>query len=212
MCDFVAKHKRMLQIVLGLLVIPFAFFGLESYTRSGGSAQDVATVDGLSITQREFGEELRGQQDRLRQMLGAGADLSMLDTPDVRTAILESLISQRLIVLEVSRARLALAKEDVIAGILAAPEFQEGGKFSSERYAAHLRLRSISDEDNVGRLQIQMPAASSLDALLPRDREPTIEEIREAWKACTEQSSLNGETEHYEAAAAVSAASFPVDR
>ena len=61
-------------------------------------------------------------------------------------------------------------------------------------------------------LQIQMPAASSLDALLPRDREPTIEEIREAWKACTEQSSLNGETEHYEDAAAVSAASFPVDR
>ena len=47
-------------------------------------------------------------------------------------------------------------------------------------------------------LQIQLPAASRLDALLPRDREPTVEEIREAWKECTEQSSLFGGTEHFE--------------
>lgn len=47
-------------------------------------------------------------------------------------------------------------------------------------------------------LRIQMPAALSLDALLPRDREPTIEEIREAWKECVEQSSLYGGAERYE--------------
>jgi hypothetical protein len=42
-------------------------------------------------------------------------------------------------------------------------------------------------------LQIGMPAASCLDSLLPRDREPTIAEIREAWKECMEQVSLYGE-------------------
>lgn len=46
-------------------------------------------------------------------------------------------------------------------------------------------------------LRIQMPAALSL-MLLPRDREPTIEEIREAWKECVEQSSLYGGAERYE--------------
>jgi len=66
MFDFVSKHKRILQVVLFLTIIPFAFFGLESYTRSLGGAQDVASVDGAAITQREFAEELRRQPARLR--------------------------------------------------------------------------------------------------------------------------------------------------
>jgi len=72
MFDFVAKHKRILQVVLVLTIVPFAFFGLESYTRSIGGAQDVASVDGSAITQREFADEVRRQQDRLREMLGRG--------------------------------------------------------------------------------------------------------------------------------------------
>ena len=57
-------------------------------------------------------------------------------------------------------------------------------------------------------LQIQMPAAAYLDALLPRDREPTIDEIREAWKVCLEQSSLYGAAQRYEDRAEISAESL----
>ena len=39
MFDFVAKHKRWLQVFIGLAMIPFAFFGLEAYTRSVGGGQ-----------------------------------------------------------------------------------------------------------------------------------------------------------------------------
>lgn len=165
MFDFVAKHKRILQIVLGLTIIPFAFFGLESYTRSVGGAQDVASVDGSAITQREFAEEVRRQQDRLREMLGRGADPAQFDTLELRLAILESLISQRLVLSEVSKARLAMSKEDVVASILAAPEFQEGGKFSSERYSMYLRSRGISDEGNVAQLQLEAPAGRLAGAI-----------------------------------------------
>jgi peptidyl-prolyl cis-trans isomerase D len=173
MFDFVAKHKRYLQVLLGLIVIPFAFFGLESYTRSVGNAQHVATVDGSPITQREFDEEMRRQQERLREVLGRGADTTQLDTPELRLAILESLISQRLVLAEVVNSRLAVSKADVVASILAAPEFQEGGKFSRERYAAYLRTRGMSDEGNVAQLQVEVPAgrlagAISSSAFLPR--------------------------------------------
>lgn len=37
-------------------------------------------------------------------------------------------------------------------------------------------------------IQMPLPSAACLDARLPRDREPTIEEIREAWNECIEQS------------------------
>ena len=165
MFDYVAKHKRILQVVLGLTIIPFAFFGLESYTRSIGGAQDVASVDGSAITQREFGEEVRRQQDRLREVLGRNADLASLDTPEMRLAILESLIAQRLVLTEVAKSQLALSKDDVVASILAAPEFQEGGRFSSERYLAYLRSRGMSDEGNVARLRLEVPGGRLAGAI-----------------------------------------------
>jgi len=165
MFDLVSKHKRLLQVMLAVITIPFAFFGLEAYTRSVGGAQDVATVDGYSITQREFADEMRRQQDRLRDALGRGTDPAQFDTPEMRLAILESLISQRLVLAEVVRARLAVSREEVVASILAAPEFQEGGKFSSERYAAYLRTRGMSDEGNVAVLRVEVPAGRLASAI-----------------------------------------------
>lgn len=159
MFDFVAKHKRILQVIIALTVIPFAFFGLEAYTRSVGASGNVASVEGVPITQREFADELRRQQDRLRELFGRGADLTELDTPEMRLAILESLIAQRLLVVEVVNAGLTLTKEAVVAGIIASPEFQVNGKFSTERYTAYLRTRGLSDEGNVALLRLEVPAA-----------------------------------------------------
>ena len=165
MFDFVSKHKRILQVVLFLTIIPFAFFGLESYTRSLSGAQDVATIEGVPISLREFADEVRRQQDRLRQVLGRGADVEALDTPELRLAILESMISQRLVLLEVVKSRLVVSKDDVVAGILAAPEFQEGGKFSSERYISYLRSRGISDDGHVARLRVEVPGGRLAGAI-----------------------------------------------
>jgi len=159
MFDYVTKHKRLLQIVLGLTMVPFVFFGLESYTRSSRGAGDAASVDGTPISMREFGEETRRQQDRLRQMLGQGADLAQLDSPELRLAIVESLIAQRLITNEVVNARLALSREEVVTAILGEPEFQESGRFSAARYANYLRAAGLSDEGNVMRLRLEIPAA-----------------------------------------------------
>lgn len=159
MFDFVAKHKRLLQIILALTMVPFVFFGLEAYTRSRGGASEVAVVDGTPVSAREYADELRRQQDRLRQVLGQNADLTPFDTPEMRMAVLDSLISQRLLTNEVADARLFMSKEEVVAYLLAAPEFQEGGKFSAERYANYLRAVGLTDEGNVAKLRVDIPAA-----------------------------------------------------
>ena len=122
-------------------------------------------MDGSAISQREFADEVRRQQDRLREVLGRNADLASLDTPEMRLAILESLIAQRLVLTEVAKAQLAVSKDDVVASILAAPEFQEGGKFSSERYLAYLRSRGMSDEGNVARLRLEVPGGRLAGAI-----------------------------------------------
>ena len=147
MFGFVQKHKRLIQIAFVLLIVPpFAFFGMESYTRSDGSKDDVASVDGAGISQREFAEELRQQQDRLRAAFGAGIDASVLDTPEARGALIDSLIRQQLVYQEAVRSRLGVTKEmfdEVVAGV---PAFQRDGQFHAETAKAMLRARGISEE------------------------------------------------------------------
>jgi len=165
MFDFVAKHKRLIQIVIGLVVVPFAFFGLESYTRVMRGADDVATVDGMGITQREFSDALREQQERLRALFGRDFDVAAFDTPAARLSVLDSLIAQRLVNAAAVKANLMLSKEAVIEEIKAASDFQENGKFSAERYAAYLRSRGLSDAANVELLRHQLPVSRLVGAL-----------------------------------------------
>jgi peptidyl-prolyl cis-trans isomerase D len=165
MFDFVAKHKRFLQIVLALTLIPFAFFGLESYTRVMGGASDVAIADGMPISQREFTEELRRYLERVRAQAGGNVDLAELDSPELRAAILETMVSQRLVMSQVVKERLVMPKQQVVSSILASPDFQVDGKFSPDRYAQYLRQRNLSDEGNVEKLRVEIPSARIASAV-----------------------------------------------
>src|SRR5690349_23260832 len=58
MFDFVHKNKRIVQFILALLTIPFAIWGIESYTRFSSGRDTVAKVNGIEITRRELDEEM----------------------------------------------------------------------------------------------------------------------------------------------------------
>jgi peptidyl-prolyl cis-trans isomerase D len=155
--DLVQKYKRVIQVFLGLIAITFATWGIESYTRFSGARDAVASVNGLEITQREFGEEMRRQQEQMQRMFGGAVDPSMLDSPETRRLVLESLISQRLLASEASRAHMFMSREAVIDAITQAPEFQENGKFSPAKYSAYLASRGVTDQGNVAELQSRIP-------------------------------------------------------
>jgi peptidyl-prolyl cis-trans isomerase D len=159
MFDLVQKYKRFIQVVIGLIAITFATWGIESYTQFRGARDTVASVNGMEIPQREFAEELRRQQEQLRRMFGGQIDQAMLDSPESRRAVLEAMIAQRLLASEAGRAHLFMSREAVIEAITQAPEFQEGGKFSAAKYSAYLAGEGMSDLGYVARLQSQIPLA-----------------------------------------------------
>src|SRR5262245_28085492 len=97
MFDFIQKNKRIVQLIMALLVVPFAIWGVESYSRFGGSRDVVATVNGFDIPLREYQERYRQQQEQVRRMFGNAVDPAQLDTPEARRALLESLVLQRLV-------------------------------------------------------------------------------------------------------------------
>jgi peptidyl-prolyl cis-trans isomerase D len=163
--DLVHKYKRVIQIFLFLIAITFATWGIESYTQFRGGRDTVASVNGLEISQGEFADELRRQQDQLRRMFGGAVDPAMLDSPQMHRSVLEAMIGQRLVASEAARAHMFLSREAVIDAITSAPEFQEDGKFSPAKYSAYLASQGVTDQGNVANLQTQIPLARMAGAI-----------------------------------------------
>ena len=114
MFDLIHKHKRLVQLMLALMVLPFAFWGIDSYQRGGGTAQDLAKVAGQNITLQEFSQAQREQQERLRALLGRDFDASLLDTPEQRAELLDQLIQQRLLVVHTIKSNLVVTDEQLL--------------------------------------------------------------------------------------------------
>jgi peptidyl-prolyl cis-trans isomerase D len=165
MFDLVQKYKRLIQVFLGLIALTFIGWGVENYSSMRGARDTVASVNGTDISQRQFAEELRRQQDQMRRMFGNAIDPAMLDSPESRRAVLEAMISARLVQHEAGRAHMFMSREAVIDAITNAPEFQEDGKFSPARYSAYLSSRGVSDQQNVAELQTQIPLARFAGAI-----------------------------------------------
>ena len=146
MFNIVRNNKRLMQIVLAVLVLPFAFWGIDSYQRVMSRSGEVAEVGGQKITEQEFGEAVRQQQDRLRGMLGRNFDPALFDSPAIRMEVLEGMISQRLLMQHATRSHLTVSNEMLVETTMSIPAFQVDGKFSRERYDAALRNERMSSE------------------------------------------------------------------
>jgi peptidyl-prolyl cis-trans isomerase D len=142
MFDLVTKYKRFIQVFLGLIALTFATWGIESYTQFRGQRDELATVNGISITQREFDSELRQQQDRMRQMFGGRVDPAMLDTPETRQALLGNMIDQRLVASAAAKSNLMVSDEVLHDTIVSIPAFQSDGQFSKATYEQMLRVQN----------------------------------------------------------------------
>ncbi len=144
MFDAVRNNKKIVQIFLALITLPFAFFGLDSYVRSGGTGEDVAKIGDVKITQQQFQQALRDQQDRLRAQEGGQLDPKLLDNPVARKAILDDLVDQRLLLLEASKKKMFVSDAAIRQTIGAIDAFKVDGQFSTERYETALRAQGMS--------------------------------------------------------------------
>jgi len=164
MFDFVQEKKRVVQVILLLLILPFALWGVSSYRSSSGDANALATVDGAHITQQEFDNALQQQQGRLRQMMGSNFDPAMLQRPEFKQSILNSLVNQRLLILKAQAAGLTVSDDQlaqVIAGIGA---FQKDGHFDKEQYKAVLSRQGMSPMMFESRVRQQLSVNQLTDA------------------------------------------------
>ncbi|MEO6422797.1 MAG: SurA N-terminal domain-containing protein [Candidatus Nitrotoga sp.] len=143
MFDFVHGNRRFVQAVLLLIILTFAFWGVDSYNKSSQS-EALATVNGEKISQEEFDQAVRQQSDRMRKMMGSNYDQAMFDKPEIKRSILDSLVSQRLLMSQARSIGLTVGEKYLAQNIAGIEAFQKDEKFDKQVYESVLRREKMS--------------------------------------------------------------------
>lgn len=159
MFDFFTRNKRIAQIILALIFLPFALFGVEHYFSSIGGGEYVAKVGGYKITQQEFTEALRDEQEKMRRQMGDKFNPIILEDPETRASILDNLIKQHLLLARAAHAGLTANDTQLKKVISEYSAFQENGKFSRARYETLLRNQGLTPLTFEARLRQDMVLA-----------------------------------------------------
>lgn len=120
-------------VVIGLIIITFALFGLGSYLQDQ-SRVFAATVNDVEIPMRELQIAYQNQRARMEQLLGDAFNPALIDERTLKRQALESLIQRELILQAAHSARMGISDQLLAARIQAIPAFQEDGRFQEARY------------------------------------------------------------------------------
>jgi len=166
MFDSIRSHRRWLMFFLVVLVFPsFVVTGIYSYNRMVGGEDVVAQIGDQQVLRQELDAAQREQMERLRGMFGAGFDPSMFDTPAARAATLQNLLSERALALEAEHENLLVPADRVRQAIAGQQAFQQGGKFSYERYQALLRAQGLTEAAFEQRVRADLQKQALLQAV-----------------------------------------------
>ena len=153
MFDFVRSHNRLLQIALGVLIIPtFGFFGITSYLQSGEGTVSVASVDGRDITRAEWDNQHRKEVEAARQR-NPQADLKLLDTPEAQRKSLDAIVRDRVMQAAVAHERLAVSDDRITREYQTNPQYEQLRAMPKAERDAFLAVRGLTGNqlfDNIG--------------------------------------------------------------
>lgn len=133
-------------IVVGIIIVVFALWGIDSYLKSEAKVY-AAMVNDVEISVSEYRSAKQQQIQRMRAMLGNQFDPNIANTSEFKSAVLNRLIEEELLVQAATDAGLAISDSFLGARIQAVPDFHgEDGKFSQERYQRLLSQQGMSPQ------------------------------------------------------------------
>lgn len=129
----------MAKVIITIMIIPFAFFGVQSLLGSGGGQLNVASVNGEDISAFELERAIVSQKNRLLSMMGENADPALLNDDLLKKPALDQIIQTSLLLQLASSSSLDISPATIDQSILAMKQFQIEGKFSPQAYQNILR-------------------------------------------------------------------------
>ena len=123
--------------ILGLICVPFLFFGVTNYNFLGQSF--AAKVDDVEISTFEVERTFQNQMQQNPQLAQAPVQYHQL----IRESILDQLITQSLVDQYIARNGFRISDEMITNLIQGSPDFQVDGEFSKEKYYSELEINGV---------------------------------------------------------------------
>jgi peptidyl-prolyl cis-trans isomerase D len=130
-------------VVIGLMIIPFAFFGVGDYF-SARSQNWVAKVGDTEISPDQLRRRVEEFRAQMRSMMGEAFDARHFEQPEVRRQVLDRLIEEEVLIQASTAMGLEIPAQRLREEIASIPAFQVGGAFDSDQYRRLLNAQGMS--------------------------------------------------------------------
>ena len=131
------------QVILALILIPFALFGIDSYLNQAGNNLSIAKVNGYKIALPEYNRAIENVRNRMMSE-GKKVDPAMFDSFEFKESVVDGLISKQLVNNDIKKSKFKITDQQLSQYIIGMPEFQKDGKFSQELYDKVLQSNQLT--------------------------------------------------------------------
>lgn len=131
------------QVILALILIPFALFGIDSYLNQAGNNLSIAKVNGYKIALPEYNRAIENVRNRMMTE-GKKVDPAMFDSFEFKESVVDGLISKQLVNNDIKKSKFKITDQQLSQYIIGMPEFQKDGKFSQELYDKVLQSNQLT--------------------------------------------------------------------
>tara|TARA_R110001592_G_scaffold69367_3_gene212573 strand:+ start:6961 stop:8934 length:1974 start_codon:yes stop_codon:yes gene_type:complete len=132
------------KMIVGLIVVVFALFGVESIVGGIGGEPEIATVNGKEISQPSFLRAVEGKRRQILSQMGEKADPDLIDEALLRSSVLEGMINEEILVQDSESKGLFVSEMAVDNYIRSIEQFQIDGQFSNEKMQSLLRNAGLT--------------------------------------------------------------------
>jgi len=132
------------KIIVGLIAVTFALFGVESLVSLTAGSNAPATVNGEEISQQDLYQGVQLQRRQMLAQMGEDADPTLLDENLISNMVLEGLIDQSILVQSAQNQGLTFSDGMIDQLILTTKEFQLDGKFDRTQFEMTLRNAGLT--------------------------------------------------------------------
>lgn len=130
-------------VIIGLLIIPFAFFGVNNYFSEQAELW-VAKVGEEEISQETYRQRFEEYRQQMRQMLGENFDPSQLETPESKRRVLDALVEEALLRQAAAGLGMAVSANQLQQSIMDIEAFKVDGKFDVNQYRVLLASQGMT--------------------------------------------------------------------
>lgn len=141
--SFVSKFSTFfLSAIFLTIIVSFLFGNYDNFTAA--SSQDVASVDGYPITQREYQMRLSQQVEFFSQMMGGQMTQQQMEQMGLKDTVLSGLVQQKLLLEAGEKMGLTLSRDELKEEIKKLPYFVTGNQFDVAKYRALLQQNNYT--------------------------------------------------------------------